>query len=323
MAFNHLNNVDSNPNWLGLMRDGTSNSYGSVGTRYALENIWKGIKDPGMFSEIMEYYWHRISVNSGRPHAQFANSDYLVMNDDAEFTWTQEREYEDITATGAAGDDFIIGNDRNNILIGDTRETMYAGGSFSTDEAAAWRSEGRDAIYGLAGNDKLFGGGNDDYLDGGNDNDQIWGGDNNDILVGGGGYDKMYGGLHDDLLIGGLDGGSYFGGKGRDTFYVQQTPGFGIHRIEDMKDDGDRLIVKQERTRDWGWRMGIDTTEITVVELFDLHTQMIFGELMLHNGAHYEFDSTGVQVFGRIDNQTSIHSIEGVNQDLSNNWNLI
>ncbi|MEG4799163.1 calcium-binding protein [Microcoleus sp. ARI1-B5] len=74
------------------------------------------------------------------------------------------------TASGFAGEDFIVGNGGNDTLSG---------------------NKSNDIISGGAGNDLLFGGKGDDNLNGGDGDDTLVGGVGADLLIGGGGRDVL------------------------------------------------------------------------------------------------------------------------------------
>jgi Ca2+-binding RTX toxin-like protein len=165
--------------------------------------------------------------------------------------------------TGSWYDDFLIGNDSNNVLAGlGGHDTLKGGG-------------GADTLYGDSGNDTLKGGGGADTLNGGsgvdtasyfdssagvfvslyNDvaafgdaegdelnqienltgsayHDDLWGSDGVNVLSGGGGDDSLkgYGGADtlnggdgDDYLNGMTGNDSMNGGNGADTFIVDSS----------------------------------------------------------------------------------------------------
>ncbi|OKH48167.1 hypothetical protein NIES30_11020 [Phormidium tenue NIES-30] len=91
-------------------------------------------------------------------------------------------------AIGGSGNDYIYGNQINNVL---------GGGS------------GNDYIYGYGGNDTLYGEAGADYL---------YGQDGNDTLVGSAGNDLLSGGNGNDILVGGISSDTLYGGFGSDTF---------------------------------------------------------------------------------------------------------
>ena len=98
-------------------------------------------------------------------------------------------------ARGAVGDDWIRGNEADNILFGDALADGL-GGADTLDGA-----EGNDTIFGGTGNDEIAGGSGDDQLFGNADNDTIQGGDGSDTIIGGLGADWLDGGANrGDLL---------------------------------------------------------------------------------------------------------------------------
>jgi serralysin len=137
-------------------------------------------------------------------------------------------------AIGGSGDDFIFGNDLNNILIGRAGDDTIEGGG-GNDRINGGRGDdtlnggdGADEIWGRGGADTLNGGAGDDELDGGRGNDTLNGGDGDDELEGGRGNDTLNGGAGDDELEGDrgndtLDGGDgddeLEGGRGNDTLF--------------------------------------------------------------------------------------------------------
>lgn len=84
-----------------------------------------------------------------------------------------------VTATGTAGDDFLVGSAGKDVLSG---------------------GEGRDAIYGGISNDVLSGGAERDFLVGGDGTDWLLGGAGDDYLSGGAGGDTIDGGEGLDWL---------------------------------------------------------------------------------------------------------------------------
>ncbi|PYF09335.1 putative secreted protein (type I secretion substrate) [Rhodobacter viridis] len=92
-------------------------------------------------------------------------------------------------ARGAAGDDWIRGNETDNILYGDVVAEGSAGGDDTLDGA-----EGDDSIYGGAGNDDVTGGAGNDLLFGNLGDDTILAGVGVDTVAGGTGADSLDGG---------------------------------------------------------------------------------------------------------------------------------
>lgn len=143
-------------------------------------------------------------------------------------------------ATGAGGNDTLVGNDANNRLRGNDGSDTIMGGS-GADVLVG--GTGNDVGLGGTGDDTLWAGGGDqgaDLMAGGAGDDVIAGGGGNDLLVGGGlddaantnfaaatstdsaeddGSDVLYGGDGDDTLLGGgwkddvSDDGQYSDGE--------------------------------------------------------------------------------------------------------------
>ncbi|MGE0118721.1 MAG: tandem-95 repeat protein [Dongiaceae bacterium] len=109
-----------------------------------------------------------------------------------------------ISGTGNALDNVIVGNSGNNTLTG---------------------GSGNDTLDGGAGTDNLSGGDGDDSLIGGSSNDTLNGGNGNDTLDGGSGNDGMTGGAGDDVYI--VDSSSDVvvesANQGSDTVYSSVT----------------------------------------------------------------------------------------------------
>ena len=85
-----------------------------------------------------------------------------------------------IEATGAGGDDDLMGGSGADALSG---------------------GPGDDVLDGGAGDDRLLGGAGDDQLDGGAGDDRLRGERGNDVVVGGAGRDDLAGGPGKDYLI--------------------------------------------------------------------------------------------------------------------------
>jgi Ca2+-binding RTX toxin-like protein len=138
---------------------------------------------------------------------------------------------------GGSGNDFIMGNDSNNILIGGIGNDELSGGTGNDIIDAGTGNDGlfggdgndylsgrtgNDFLYGEGNNDKLYGGAGNDYLSGSDGNDTIDGGAGNDVLVGDLGNDILDAGTGDDILYGGTSYGTSYDtlyGKGNDTLY--------------------------------------------------------------------------------------------------------
>ncbi|CAO4145751.1 right-handed parallel beta-helix repeat-containing protein [Methylorubrum extorquens] len=108
------------------------------------------------------------------------------------------------TATGASGNDVLLGNASDDGITGGCSNHVLHGGT------------GDDTLKGGRGNDVLHGGAGDDTLKGGRGNDVLHGGAGDDTLKGGAGDDVLFGEGGNDLL---------FGGRGADTFVFGAVPG--------------------------------------------------------------------------------------------------
>ena len=91
---------------------------------------------------------------------------------------------------GGSANDFLYGNDLDNIIIG---------------------GEGHDILYGFAGMDELYGNEGDDKLFAGSGSDKLFGHEGDDLLNGG---------ADGDFLDGGEGSDEYQGGTGDDHFYI-------------------------------------------------------------------------------------------------------
>ena len=134
---------------------------------------------------------------------------------------------------GTAGDDVIVGNERDQIISGGGGDDRICG------------KGGDDHIYGDAGDNRLSGGrgadwirgqDGDDLIQGGpgadtlnvdyeeNGDDEVFGGPGDDIMSAGHGEDKVFGESGDDRLFAGFKGKEdsplvdlFSGGRGTDT----------------------------------------------------------------------------------------------------------
>ena len=97
------------------------------------------------------------------------------------------------TIEGFAGDDWLDGEECNDLLIG---------------------GDGEDTLQGWLGNDVLRGGAHDDYLNG-------YHGD--DVLMGGAGDDEIDGDEGDDVIFGNQGIDDIDGGPGFDICYVERN----------------------------------------------------------------------------------------------------
>lgn len=100
---------------------------------------------------------------------------------------------------GSNYDDFLIGDEGNNVLTG---------------------LDGNDTLQGEDGNDQLFGGIGKDILRGGQGDDYLYGGDHDDTLEGGEGNDYLDGGIGDNILDAGEGNNSIFAANGNNTVYA-------------------------------------------------------------------------------------------------------
>jgi Ca2+-binding RTX toxin-like protein len=117
----------------------------------------------------------------------------------------------DDLAGGEGGNDTLLGGDGNDYLDGGDGNDSLDGGA------------GNDNLYGDAGNDVLLGGNGDDYLEGDDGNDRLDGGAGNDFMRGYAGADSLAGGAGNDTLDGGEGDGSIdtlSGGAGDDLYFI-------------------------------------------------------------------------------------------------------
>ncbi|NEY91006.1 calcium-binding protein [Tabrizicola oligotrophica] len=91
-------------------------------------------------------------------------------------------------ARGTTAEDWISGNEADNLLYGDFDATGAGGNDTINGDA------GRDTIYGGSGLDSLEGSYDDDLLHGDGGADTVSGGAGNDTVLGGEGADWLYGG---------------------------------------------------------------------------------------------------------------------------------
>ena len=159
--------------------------------------------------------------------------------------------------SGSLKNDFIIGNEKDNIIKGLAgNDTIY--GMDGNDQING--NNGNDTIYGGKGNDELHGGnGNDtlhgqdgdDLLNGNAGNDTLHGEDGNDLFYGGAGQDKLYGGNGNDRLWGGKDNDYLNGGNGDDAYIFDANFGQDIINNEDADENRHDIIrFKDDRTPD-------------------------------------------------------------------------
>lgn len=91
-------------------------------------------------------------------------------------------------ASGSSGEDWISGNELDNILYGDPSRDGAG------DDDTLFGATGDDTIYGGAGRDDMGGADGNDLLDGGAGIDTLSGGGGSDTLIGGAGADSISGG---------------------------------------------------------------------------------------------------------------------------------
>ncbi len=159
-------------------------------------------------------------------------------------TFTNNTELRSL-AYGGDGRDVLTGGSGDDRLLGqDGKDTLYGGAGKDT----LWGGYKNDTLYGQDGNDTLLGNSGHDYLYGGIGNDHLNGGRNVDTLRGEDG---------DDVLIS-LDNKNHDnvgGGEGRDTYWVDRTPGGGgsdkilnvssidkAHYVESFTNTADRTL---------------------------------------------------------------------------------
>jgi Ca2+-binding RTX toxin-like protein len=136
---------------------------------------------------------------------------------------------------GSDHDDYLSGNDEENIL---------------------WGNSGNDGLGGSGGEDTLWGGWGDDdlYGDGGED-----------TLIGGQGDDTLWGDGYPDILIGGLPDAAYadtmIGGHGNDTYYVD-SPGDVVIESGGQGNDTVRAMGS------WSLIDGIDVETLEVTDQY-------------------------------------------------------
>lgn len=143
-------------------------------------------------------YWFDLSTGVGR----------AMFYDERDGEYSRDRfvfnSIESIYSTDF--DDFINGNDANNILVARGGDDTVSG------------AEGDDYINLGRGNDTAFGGSENDTIIGGPGEDKLFGEAGNDVLIGGRHGDELRGGSGDDTLFGGGGPDTLFGGSGGDTF---------------------------------------------------------------------------------------------------------
>lgn len=152
---------------------------------------------------------------------------------------------------GGAGNDEIFGGDGDDLLKGQQGHDIIEGGNGADRIYAAPGSDtvnagdGNDFVSGGAGGDTINGGNGDDNLRGNRGTDIMSGGDGNDDLRGGGGKDTLTGGEGDDFLGGGGGIDTIIGGAGQDTLRGGgQADNFVFLDESDSTDDANADIIE-------------------------------------------------------------------------------
>jgi hypothetical protein len=165
---------------------------------------------------------------------------------------------------GSAGNDFIIGDDANNVISAAAGTDSVQGGY------------GNDTLDGGGDNDGLYGQEGNDALNGGDGNDTLFGGNGNDVINGGDGIDALTGGGGNDTLDGGKDSlaDALSGGLGDDTLIwrgVEDTYDGGVDSFKatSLGNPGDILDISNEA--------GIDFSTIDDSKIEDIETLRMTG----------------------------------------------
>ncbi|MEM8789988.1 MAG: S8 family serine peptidase [Pseudomonadota bacterium] len=141
----------------------------------------------------------------------------------ADFSLTLFAEVDHLTFDTGAGDVSGTGNAQNNRIIG---------------------SAGDNVIIGERGHDKLYGRDGDDHLIGNNGRDLLGGDAGDDHLEGGSGADRLFGGDGDDLLDGGTGTDTLSGGDGDDRYIVD-------HASDKVIEDAGQGVDHVQSSVDW------------------------------------------------------------------------
>ena len=140
-----------------------------------------------------------------------------------------------LDASGASGDDILIGNDlANHLSGGDGNDVIDTGngdnviwGGPGIDRISA--GDDNDLIHGDDGADRIYAYGGNDRVYGGEGADLIFGGDGDDTIFGGSGNDRLSGEAGNDVIQGGDGADQLIGGNGIDTAdYSDSTAGVAI-----------------------------------------------------------------------------------------------
>lgn len=181
-----------------------------------------------------------------------------------------------ITLTGGAGNDVLIGNTNagvtnffndgtgNDLIVfGGTSNQLIGDGGGSDTVRAVENStspvsitliNGSNTLIGALGDDSLVSGGGNDSLRGEGGNDTLFGGGGDDILWGGSGSDSLIGGDGNDTLYGQGSSGStadvLIGGQGQDSFgFFGETNANAITTIRDFNPNDDDILLDGESYR--------------------------------------------------------------------------
>lgn len=117
--------------------------------------------------------------------------------------------------SGEAGDDFLVGNNGDDVLDGGTGDDILVG------------EDGHDILLGGDQNDSLFGEAGNDVLDGGAGADELYGGLGEDILDGGAGADTLVGGAGNDTYLNVTGDDVIDDTEGHDTIVLAAATGLG------------------------------------------------------------------------------------------------
>lgn len=116
----------------------------------------------------------------------------------------------EVSYTGTAGNDYILGNSLDNSIDGGEGNNVIAGQGGNDFITAG---SGNDVISGGDGDDVIIAGDGNNVVSGDSGNDFIITGNGNDVIYGGSGDDTIYAGDGDDILSGG-EGADFIAGEG-------------------------------------------------------------------------------------------------------------
>ncbi len=134
------------------------------------------------------------------------------------------------TIVGTPGNDFLTGNDTNELFISETGDDTVLGeggndiifGDEERDFIAAGRNN--DIVYAGKQTDVVFGGKQDDRIFGDRNSDTLYGDRGSDTIVGDNGNDIDLTDNDGDLIFGGEAGDAIAGNQGNDTVYSGKGP---------------------------------------------------------------------------------------------------